>query len=115
MFNVFKPKKIVFSSNPPLSEKVIVVPEKNDVGSPINKCLVVPGDNRSKLDGVHFIYEEMSLRAKLNLGIPMSRVPNVGILNDPTDIQNIQDGFVEQASSRYQQLLKSENEPPKIE
>lgn len=73
-------------SNPPLPEHPVVEPYEDD-GKIVNKVVWRPTDNKSPLDGVHYNAQEMSLRAKLNLGVEFRRVPNVNIDNDPTVVQ----------------------------
>ena len=71
-------KKIEFSSNPPILETYQVVADERD-GKVYNKVISVPCSNESVLSGLHFSRESMSLRAKLNMGLPMRVVGNPNI------------------------------------
>lgn len=106
MFHSSKSEPIEFRSNPPFTEESRIVPDRDDHGVIINKVVLVPKENKSALDGVHFSREEMSLRAKLNLGIPLSRVPNPGIENDPARLNAMALHFVDDFESRLSQLQK---------
>lgn len=75
-------KRKVFFSNPPLPEQPRVVPAERN-GVVYNKVIYEPGDNHSYFEGVHYSSESMSLRAKLNLGVPMTKVSFGALENDP--------------------------------
>lgn len=86
MFNFFSPAKVEFVSNPSLPDKPVVVPRIED-GKVLNKVTYEPNSNRSKFEGISFDSATMSLRAMLNLGVPLSKVYLTGIENDPTALQ----------------------------
>lgn len=71
-------KKIEFSSNPPILEEVIAEPKEVE-GKIRNSFRKVPSSNRSILSDLVYNEETMSLRAKLNMGLPMTVVSNPNI------------------------------------
>lgn len=107
MFHYINLDPINFRSNPPFGEDYVIVPDK-DHGTIVNKVLLVPKDNKSPLDGVHYSAEQMSLRAKLNLGIPMSRVSNPPIENDPAKLNAIALHLVDDIENRLSQIQESD-------
>lgn len=87
MFNSYSFKRIEFYSNPPLPEAPHVVPDERPDGVICNKVVYQPKSNRSIFDGIHYSAEVMSLRAKLNLGVTLTKVSNVNLDNDPAIVQ----------------------------
>lgn len=85
MFNSFRPKRIRFSSNPPLPDTPIIEPLEVN-GRIVNCVKMIPQSNHSPLDGVHYSAETMSLRAMLNLGVDLRQVSLGQIENDPNQI-----------------------------
>lgn len=85
MFNYFsKEKRIEFHSNPPMDETYVLKSVlDSDTGNikPVLAC--VPQNHHSELEGCHFSEATMSLRAKLNLGIPLKQVAMPSLDNDP--------------------------------
>lgn len=77
-----------FLSNPPLPERVKIEPLLKD-GKVVNQVVRVPGSNRSELESIHYSAETMSLRAKLNLGVPLSKVSLGAIENDPNYLNGL--------------------------
>jgi len=88
MFNHFDSSRIEFVSNPPLPSEGKIVPDERN-GVIVNKLQYFPSSNRSYFDGIEFDKDSMSLRAKLNLGVPLSKVYIGQIENDPLKLQNI--------------------------
>ena len=97
MFHSIKQKRIDFYSNPPLSPIPHVVRDINEVGSPINKVVLVNRDNKSPFAGSHFDPEKHSLRAMLNFGIQLKPV-NYDIVDN--DLNSLY-----QTAKRESQLL----------
>lgn len=83
MFNQAKIQKIEFFSNPALPDETVIVPSEEN-GRIVNKIQYQPNSSfRSPFEGVHFSRETMSLRSKLNLGVPMEQVSIGQVENDP--------------------------------
>ena len=75
MFNYRNRDREKFFSNHPLPDKVVIVPAVDeDSGNFRNHIKHVPQDNHSELSGLIYNPDTMSLRAKLNMGVPMSQV-----------------------------------------
>lgn len=74
MFNCFNSKKHCFYfSNPSLPDVPTIVPK--EVDGVVKNCVeFMPQDVKSPLDGLHYEASIHSLRAKLNLGVPLSLV-----------------------------------------
>lgn len=89
MFNtqIFSQQEIEFSSNPPLPDQVIIVPDKDENGNYCNKVSFKPSSNQPKFAGVHFCRETMSLRAQLNSGVKLKEVPMPSMYSDPLSAQ----------------------------
>lgn len=107
MFNKFDSRRIEFVSNPPLPDEGRIVPDERN-GVTVNKLQYFPCSNRSYFDGIEFDKNSMSLRSKLNLGVPISQVSIGQIENDPMKLQNIALHLEHQISERINSL---ENEP----
>lgn len=107
MFNKFDSSRIEFVSNPALPDEGRIVPDEKN-GVIVNKLQYFPSSNRSYFDGIEFDKDSMSLRAKLNLGVPMSQVSIGQIENDPLKLQNFALHMENQISERINSL---ENEP----
>lgn len=115
MFNHFVPERIEFRSNPPLPEKVVVVPGKDKHGNFCNEVKVVPSDNKSIFDGVRFDRDTMSLRAMLNLGVPLREVSMPSLANDPSEAQNAMLAVERQIMQRIDEIEAPSTDPSSIE
>ena len=111
MFNKFLFQRIEFRSNPPLPDKPMVVADQTPNGSPMNKVVYKPNSNKSYFDGVTFDSGTMSLRAKINLGLPLTKVPNVSIENDPTILNRRALSVEQQIESRLNELSSEDLDP----
>lgn len=87
MFNCSKFQIIDFVSNPPFEDSPIIVPDDKN-GVIVNKVVYRPCSHRSPFEGVHFSHDTMSLRSKLNLGVPMEQVTIGQIENDPNKLHS---------------------------
>lgn len=105
MFNFLPelPEESRVSCNPPILEKPIVS-AVDDGGVVRNVITMVPADNLPYFRGVHFSRETMSLRAKLNLGVPMSRVSLGPVENDPMILNNYALKFEQQINEKLLEL-----------
>jgi len=83
---VLQQKRIVFHSNPPVSEKPQIIPGKDSRGNFTNELKMVSSSNKPD-HVVHYVASEMSLRALINRGVKMSEVYIGQIENDPTALQ----------------------------
>lgn len=93
MFNKFNYKEhCAFYSNPSISDIPSIIP-KDENGIIKHSVEFVPRDLHSPLDGLQFQASIHSLRAKLNLGVPLSLVKS----------QNLDD-----FASAHNKLLNSE-------
>ena len=118
VFNSFpEPERIQFRSNPPLPDKVVIVPDKDERGNIMNKVTYQPGDNSSPFKGVHFSRELHSLRAKLNLGIQLKQVSMPSMASDPLDAERNIGRVVDDLENTLNNLPKEEEvvEEPKSE
>lgn len=111
MFNKFLFQRIEFHSNPPLPDKPMVVADQTPNGSPMNKVVFKPNSNKSFFDGVSYDPGTMSLRSLLNLGVPLTKVSNPSIENDPT-VLNRRALAVEQQIEQRLNALTSEDPAP---
>lgn len=117
MFNKLPHGEIKFISNPRLPDVPKVVPKIDEVkGNVKNEVTYVPHEDCSILHGVHYSHETMSLRAKLNMGIPLSPVSFGVVENDPSVLQQ---SALHMERAIEQRLLEYENsqdvEPSKSE
>ena len=103
MFNYFRRERIKFSSNPPLPEEPCFEPLNKD-GVIVNQLTYRPKSNHSFFEGISFSAETMSLRAKLNLGIPMSQVSLGQIENDPNALSRNAIAFEQSIESKLNEL-----------
>lgn len=116
MFNSqsFYQDKIDFVSNPPILEKPTVVPDVDKFGNYCNKVVIVPADNRSPLDGVHFSRESMSLRALLNSGVELTEVSMPSLYSDPLTpvmkLANLESQVMQRLSELQKQTSPSSSE-----
>lgn len=104
MFHSIKQERIKFTSNPPLTPIPHVVRDINEVGSPINKVVLVNRDNKSPFAGSHFDPEKHSLRAMLNFGIQLKPVNYDIVDNDLNSMYQIakleSQSLIDSSSSR---------------
>jgi len=115
MFNKLPHKPIEFVSNPRLPDVPQVVPKFDEVkGIVRNEVIYVPHEDCSRLHGVHYSAETMSLRAKLNMGVPLSPV-SFGITeNDPSVLmssalhmeRNIEQKLIELQNSNVDSVVE---------
>lgn len=111
MFNRFLFQRIEFHSNPPLPDKPMVVADQTPNGSPMNKVVYKPNSNKSYFDGVSFDSSTMSLRSLLNLGIPLTKVSNPSIENDPTVLNRRALAVEQQIEQRLNELSSADLDP----
>jgi len=109
MFNQVLRERVPFKSNPPLQDHYEVVPKEVD-GVVINEVICKPTDHHSYWKGIHYSRETMSLRAKLNLGIPMSQVSLGQIENDPSVLARFADNFTSKVLNSFNQDLNSDQD-----
>lgn len=110
MFNDFQRKIEVMDSNPSFPHEFVSVPQERD-GKTVNGIECRDKSNISKLDGLIYQDEVMSLRAKLNLGIPLHRVTLGSLENDPTNLLRTAQNMEQQISSKLDELRKQHETP----
>lgn len=116
MFNEAKIQSIEFFSNPCLPDETVIVPAEEN-GRIVNKIQYQPNSSfRSPFEGVHFSRETMSLRSKLNLGVPMEQVSIGQVENDPNVLNrralHLEHEIVDRLSALAEEPAQPVVEPP---
>lgn len=114
MFHALFLDPIQFCSNPPLDAAPGVDWHTREDGSPVNTFNLMPRSNKSYFSGAHFDASRDSLRARLNLGIPLQRV-NLGVTeNDPNKLAataaRLSSQISQRAESRKSSVVESSND-----
>lgn len=110
MFHSINLKPIDFRSNPGLDPRPMNDWHTREDGCPVNKFVLAPRDNKSFFQGAHYDASRDSLRARLNLGIPLQKV-SIGITeNDPNKLSAVARSYVNAINSRasQRQAVKSD-------
>lgn len=117
MFSVAPRKRepIEFFSNPPFNEEAFISESKDERGNICNQLQYRHKSNHSIFEGVHFVESEMSLRAMLNKGVKLSKVSNVNLDNDPTEVQNRMRQVESQVFAKITELEAAASKPQHIE
>lgn len=102
MFHRIKLDPIAFKSNPPLEPRVVVQQEIRSDGTPVNLFVLTARDHKG-MPPAHYDESVMSLRSKLNRGVPLQLVNYDMTENDPNKLSRI-------AHSMTSELLKRSSE-----
>lgn len=110
MFHSILLHPISFKSNPELDPRPQNDWHTREDGSPVNRFIMAPRDNKSFFHGAHYDPSRDSLRARLNLGIPLQKV-SIGITeNDPNKLSATARSYVNAINSRasHRKAVKSD-------